>query len=163
MAFEAFLNETHRRPPRTTRIGFAASVALHGPPLGWFVASWLTHAILIGSSAMYPETVLNHGTYYVPISFYGQGPGGGNPTAAEAAPGGTHPRSGLLGRSGRAGRRGLIAPREVKRLPSKTANAWRWPAGANAGVLPSRYGMRSSVGVTVSFSNAHAMSSLVLK
>jgi hypothetical protein len=125
MAFEAFLNETHRRPPRTTRIGFVASVALHGPPLGWFVATWLTHAMLIGSSAMYPETVLNHTTYYVPISFYGEGPGGGNPTTAEAAPGGTHARSGLLGRSGRAGRRGLVAPRDVKRLAAKTA--WNDP------------------------------------
>jgi hypothetical protein len=89
--------------------------------MSWFMVSWLTHAMLIGSSAMYPETVLNHGTYYVPISFYGEGPGGGNPATAEAAPGGTHARSGLLGRSGRAGRRGLVAPREVKRLPPKTA------------------------------------------
>jgi hypothetical protein len=121
MPFEAFLSETHRRPPQTSRLGLAASVVLHGPPLTWFMASWLTHAMLIGSSAMYPETVMNHGTYYVPISFYGEGPGGGNAAAAEAAPGGTHPRSGLLGRSGRAGRRGLVAPREVKRLPSKTA------------------------------------------
>src|SRR3954469_3899704 len=120
MPFEAFLQETHRRPPRTSRFGFAASAVLHGPPLTWFMASWLTHAMLIGSSAMYPETVMNHGTYYVPISLFGQGPGGGNPATAEAAPGGTHARSGLLGRSGRAGRRGLVAPREVKRLPSKT-------------------------------------------
>jgi hypothetical protein len=86
-----------------------------------FMATWLTHAMLIGSSAMYPETVLNHGTYYVPISFYGEGPGGGNPAIADAAPGGTHARSGLLGRSGRAGRRGLVAPREVKRLPAQMA------------------------------------------
>ena len=121
MPFEAFLSETRKRPQRTSRMGFAASFALHGPPMTWFMATWLTHAMLIGSSAMYPETVVSHGTYYVPISFYGEGPGGGNPAAAEAAPGGSHPRSGLLGRSGRAGRRGLVAPREVKRLPPKTA------------------------------------------
>jgi len=121
MPFEAFLTETRRRPPRTSRLGFALSIVVHGPPLTWFMATWLTHAMLIGSSAMYPETVVSHGTYYVPISFYGEGPGGGNPAAADAAPGGTHPRSGLLGRSGRAGRRGLVAPRDVKRLPAKTA------------------------------------------
>jgi hypothetical protein len=97
-----------------------ASLAIHGPPLSWFMATWLTHAMLIGSSAMYPETVTNHGILYVPLSLFGQAPGGGNPNTAEAAPGGTHPRAGLLGRSGRAGRRGLVAPREIKRLPSKT-------------------------------------------
>ena len=89
------------------------------------MSTWFTHAMLIGSSALYPENLVTHGTYYVPISFYGQGPGGGNPATAEAAPGGTHARSGLLGRSGRAGRRGLVAPREVKRLPSQ--NAWSDP------------------------------------
>ena len=121
MPFEAFLSETHARPPRTSRFGFIASLAMHGPPVTWFMTTWLTHAMLIGSSAMYPETLTSHGTYYVPIAFYGEAAGGGNPTAAEAAPGGSRPHAGLLGRSGRAGRRGLVAPREIKRLPSKTA------------------------------------------
>lgn len=122
MPFEAFLNETHARPPRTSRLGFLASFAIHGPPVTLFMSTWLTHAMLIGTSAMYPETQPTRGTYYIPISMFGEGPGGGTPAAtAEAAPGGTSPRSGLLGRSGRAGRRGLIAPREVKRLPAKPA------------------------------------------
>ena len=121
MPFEAFLSETHARPPRTSRFGFIASLAMHGPPVTWFMTTWLTHAMLIGTSALYPEMQPTHGTYYIPISIYGQGPGGGTATATEAAPGGTRARSGLLGRSGRAGRRGLVAPREVKRVPSQTA------------------------------------------
>jgi TonB family protein len=120
MPFEAYLSETHARPRRASRFGFIASLAMHGPPITLFVTTWLTHAMLIGSSALYPETQPTHGTYYIPISIYGEGPGGGSAATANAAPGGNRPRAGLLGRSGRAGRRGLVAPREVKRLPATT-------------------------------------------
>jgi major membrane immunogen (membrane-anchored lipoprotein) len=129
MPFEAFLNETHARPLRAARFGFIASIAMHGPPITVFVTTWLTHALLIGSSALYPDTQSTRGTYYIPISVYGHGPGSGGPGVepggGSTGNGGNRPRAGLAGRSGRAGRRGLVAPREVKPLPKKTA--WNDP------------------------------------
>src|SRR5436190_24326089 len=107
MPFEAFLSETHARPARAARFGFIASIAMRAPPITVFVTTWLTHAMLIGSSAMYPDSQPTRGTYYIPISIYGEGPGsggGGDPASAIAATGGSRPRAGLLGRSGRAGR-----------------------------------------------------------
>jgi hypothetical protein len=139
MPFEAFLSETHSRPPRASAFGFLASLAMHGPPITLFVTTWLTHASLIGSSGVYPETQPRRGTFYIPISIYGEGPGGGgDPTSRAVASGGTRPRAGVLGRSGRAGRRGLVAPREVKRLPSKTT--WNDPFMLGSYAVPSARG-----------------------
>jgi hypothetical protein len=128
MPFEAFLSDNHARPARASTFGFIASIAMHGPPITLFVTTWLTHAMLIGSSGLYPDTPPTHGTYYIPISMWGEGPGnGGAVSGATPGPGtsGNRPRSGLLGRSGRAGRRGLVAPREIKRLPAKST--WNDP------------------------------------
>jgi hypothetical protein len=130
MPFEAFLSETHARPTRASRFGFMASIAVHGPPITIFVTTWLTHAMLIGSSGQLPDQP-TRGTYYIPISVYGQGPGSGGTGPTATASGGTstpgtRPRVGLTGRSGRAGRRGLVAPREIKRLPAK-ATPWNDP------------------------------------
>lgn len=130
MPFEAFLSETHARPPRASRFGFAASLALHGPPMALFVTTWLTRAMLIGSSGQLADEPVHGTTFYVPISVYGQGAGTGGPAGPVAGGGsagktGTHARVGLMGRSGRAGRRGLIAPREIKKLPN--AAPWTDP------------------------------------
>src|SRR4051812_48103041 len=114
MAFEAFLSVTHTRPARARRFGFIASIALHGPPITIFVTTWLTHAMLIGSSGQIEDQPTRR-TYYIPISVFGEGPGSGSAAGAAAAGGGnsapgSRPRVGLAGRSGRAGRRGLVAP-----------------------------------------------------
>jgi hypothetical protein len=84
------------------------------------VTTWLTHAMLIGSSGL-PESAPNRrGTFYIPLLIYGESAGGGGTMASDTAPGPTSKaHAGVVGRSGRAGRRGLIAPREVKRVPDK--------------------------------------------
>jgi hypothetical protein len=121
MPFEAFLSETHARPPRASAFGFLASIAMHGPPITIFVTTWLTHATLIGSSGLSEAAQPRRGTFYIPISLYGEGPGnGGEAGSPLAASAGSRARAGLPGRSGRAGRRGLVAPREIKRHSPKT-------------------------------------------
>jgi hypothetical protein len=142
MPFEAFLSDTHARPPRAAKFGFLASMALHGPPITVFVTTWLTHAMLIGSSGIYAEVPPTHGTYFIPISIYGQGPGNGGAVSTATQPGagaaGSRPRAGLLGRSGRAGRRGLVAPREIKRLTKKSA--WVDPFMVGSYATPDAHG-----------------------
>jgi hypothetical protein len=151
MPFEAFLAETHARPSRAARFGFLASIAMHGPPITLFVTTWLTHAMLIGSHGLHLEAQQRRGTFFIPISLYGQGAGGGgDPASPVVANGGSQPRAGLLGRSGRAGRRGLLAPREIKRFPAKTE--WSDPFMLGSYAAPSA---RGSIGSDAGHGDGH--------
>jgi TonB family protein len=120
MAFEAFLSDTHRRPRAAAVFGYFTSVAAHAPPLAVFVSTWLTHAFVIGSTGSIPEHNRPETAYHIPLSLVaaargmapsGEGPGvGGDDTPAPA---------GLVGRAGRGSRRGITAPREIKKLPDE--------------------------------------------
>jgi hypothetical protein len=118
VAFETYLSDTHARPPLATALGYVASLALHGPPLALFISTWLTYSLLIGYSGPTATHVRMVPAYQIPVSMTTTGAGLARGEGLGAAGGGNaQRRRGLRGRTGRAGRRGLVVPQAVKPLP----------------------------------------------
>lgn len=147
MAFEAFLNDPHARPARTSGLGYLASLALHGPPMVWFAVTWLTHAMLIGSSGFVTEHRVKPAILTIPVSFFSDKHGAGS-AASEPSKGRDtgKPRAGIAGRSGRGTRRGLVSPHEVKPLPSNRPEIDMYAANVLLAALQTDDGLGSSSG-----------------
>ena len=78
MPFEGFLNDARARPVGLRALGYAASLAIHGPPLGFFVAAWLTRALVLDHSLDLPDYRRARAVYYeVPVQMMHGIPGDG--------------------------------------------------------------------------------------
>jgi TonB family protein len=119
MAFEGFLSDSRGRPRAAAVFGYVASMAAHGPPLAVFVSTWLTHAFVIGSSGSLPDHMRAEPAYHIPLSLVAAARGDIGGTGEGVVVGGDETRipSGIVARPGRGTRRGLVAPREIQRLP----------------------------------------------
>jgi TonB family protein len=116
--FQAFLNDTRKRPLGLRIFGYFVSVGMHGPPVTLFMVSWLTQTLLLGGGAFdlampQNETVL----YRVPVqldAFFpgitAPGTGGGSTTGGGSGTG----RRGASGPVKRRARRPLIQPEPGK-------------------------------------------------
>ncbi len=117
MMFEAFLNDRRTRPARARLWGYLASLAVHGPPVAVFVAAWLTHAVVIGSSREPAE--LRHASRHriIPILMWsttrgiGGQPGGGPAVMAQA-------ETGRTGVAAAAGQRPTVRPTQIQPSPA---------------------------------------------
>jgi TonB family protein len=124
MAFEAFLQQTHARPPLATAFGYVASLALHAPPVAFLFTAWLSQSLIIGTTGELARPQHQRPAYHIPMSMMtasqaaqvlgnGAGAGGGSAALAKTDP---HQHS-RRGRAGRSGRRGLVSPRNVQKVP----------------------------------------------
>ena len=122
MAFEAFLGDTHMRPPWPRALGYLASLAAHGPPVGIFVYGWLHHAMVIGAPGDLPRTSRHEVVYRIPVSLKDAtwGPPG-RPGAGAAHGDEGASLVGAPGDVGKRGRRGLVYREHHKSPPADTA------------------------------------------
>jgi TonB family protein len=126
MPFDGFLGDSRRRPLKFQLLGYAASLALHGPPLVIFVVVWLTRALVLDHALDLPDYRRSRISYYeVPVQMVNGIPGAGNGATTSAiavAIGGdlAAPR-GKSGIGKRRSRRPLVLPlahRRVRRAPA---------------------------------------------
>jgi TonB family protein len=82
MPFDGFLSDPRTRPLKYRLLGYAASLALHGPPLAIFVAVWLTRALVLDHTLDLPDYRKTRISYYeVPVQLLNGFPGAGNGSA----------------------------------------------------------------------------------
>jgi hypothetical protein len=131
MAFEAFLSDSRGRPRAAAVFGYVASMAAHGPPLAVFVSTWLTHAFVIGSSGSLPDHTRTEPAYHIPLSLVAAARGelGGSGEGVVIGGDDTRVPSGIVARPGRGTRRGLVAPKEIRKLPDENDPLQTYLAG----------------------------------
>jgi TonB family protein len=122
MPFDDFLGDPRSRPLKYRLLGYAASLALHGPPLGVCVAVWLTRALVLDHALDLPDYRRPHLSYYeVPVQLVNGIPGAGG-TGAAGSSAAALPGSDLGAPKGKSGigkrrsRRPLTLPLAHRRI-----------------------------------------------
>jgi TonB family protein len=121
MPFDGFLNDTRTRPLKFRLIGYAASIALHAPPLGVFVAIWLTRVLVLDHALELPDYRRTSIAYYsVPVHMvngtFGAGTGVDSSSSSTLAGGDLGAPKGKSAVGKRRSRRPLVFPAAHRRV-----------------------------------------------